>query len=261
VLWVVNTVKRCQKISRALKEKLGDTINVGVYHSRFKLQDRQRRHRETVDAFRAPTQGECPAAIAVTTQVCEMSLDLDADLLITEHAPVSSLVQRFGRANRHLRRGPDFRATLLTYAPESNLPYDKKELEAADNFLANLPKDGVSQRCLALALEKYALVERDASGSSAFIDGGYFATRGELRDNDDVGVAVVLDRDLVEFKRLAKARLPTDGLTLTVPKRHAREIEDGGLPPWIKTADSSSYDEWLGFYVADEQDSSTGLHL
>ncbi|HAJ61331.1 MAG TPA: hypothetical protein DCP31_20455, partial [Cyanobacteria bacterium UBA8543] len=63
------------------------------------------------------------AVIAVTTQVCEMSLDLDADILITELAPISSLVQRFGRANRHRARGDEFRAKLLVYEPEKPEPY------------------------------------------------------------------------------------------------------------------------------------------
>ena len=193
VLWVVNTVRRCQHLARQLAA--GTTGRVGVYHSRFKLEDRQRRHRETVDAFRAPDEGEARPAIAVTTQVCEMSLDLDADLLITEHAPVSSLVQRFGRANRHLRRGPEFRARLLTYAPESATPYDKRELEAAIAFLDELAGREVSQRELAECLERHALSERESSGATAFVSGGYFATAGDLRDTDDVGAVVVLDAD------------------------------------------------------------------
>jgi CRISPR-associated endonuclease/helicase Cas3 len=155
VLWVVNTVRRCQQLARSLKSQT--TEHVGVYHSRFRLQDRQLRHRETIDAYRAPTSGEPIAAIAVTTQVCEMSLDLDADVLITEHAPISSLVQRFGRANRHLRRGRSFRATILTYAPESHTPYDKKDLEAASTFLAEFAGRDVSQRELAEGLERHGL--------------------------------------------------------------------------------------------------------
>lgn len=252
VLWVVNTVRRCQQLGRALKLRLGPSMTVGVYHSRFRLEDRQQRHRETIDAFRAPTTGDPPPAIAVTTQVCEMSLDLDADLLITEHAPISSLVQRFGRANRHQRRGLDFRATLLTYAPESAAPYDKKDIEAASKFLAELGRRDVSQRDLALGLGKPALNERDASGNTPFIHGGYFATAGALRDSDDIGAAVVLDSDLERFKALTKHNKPTDGLRLTVPKKHARSSEDSGLPLWLKTADGSRYDNWLGFMVDDE---------
>jgi CRISPR-associated endonuclease/helicase Cas3 len=252
VLWVVNTVRRCQQLARALRQRLGEEAGVGVYHSRFRLEDRQRRHRETIDAFRAPAGGEPVPAIAVTTQVCEMSLDLDADLLITEHAPISSLVQRFGRANRHLRRGAAFRATLLTYEPESNAPYDKKDLEAASRFLAQLSGRDVSQRDLAVALETHALAERDASGSTAFVHGGYFATAGALRDGDDIGAAVVLDSDLDRYKQLEKRGEPTDGLRLTVPKKHARIAEGSGLPLWLRTADGCRYDSWLGFVVDDE---------
>jgi CRISPR-associated endonuclease/helicase Cas3 len=258
VLWVVNTVRRCQRLARALKQRVGAELRVGVYHSRFKLEDRQDRHRETIDAFRAPATGEPPAAIAITTQVCEMSLDLDADLLITENAPISSLVQRFGRANRHLRRGAAFRATLLTYAPESAAPYDKKELEAASKFLSELSNRDVSQRDLADGLMKYALIERDASGSTAFIHGGYFATAGALRDSDDIGAPVVLDCDVQRFKDLTKHGEPTDGLRLTVPKKHARAIEGSGLPLWLKTADGARYDAWLGFVIDDEPSLSLG---
>jgi CRISPR-associated endonuclease/helicase Cas3 len=129
VLWVVNTVKRCQQIALMLDRELG--IKVLSYHSRFRLCDRQRIHGQTVAAF----QQDGTAAIAVTTQVCEMSLDLDADVLITEVAPVPSLVQRFGRANRHLSRGRDFRAWLYTYEPESAMPYTREELHIARAFL------------------------------------------------------------------------------------------------------------------------------
>lgn len=252
VLWVVNTVRRCQELARMLNARLAPDIKVGVYHSRFKLADRQRRHRQTVDAFRAPTVGDPAPAIAVTTQVCEMSLDLDADLLITEHAPISSLVQRFGRANRHLRRGSHFRATLLTYAPESPAPYERSELEAAGTFLAALSGRDVSQRDLAAGLARYAPTERDASGSTAFLDGGYFAIAGALRESDDAGVPVILDADLARFRELRRCNQPTDGLHLTVPKKHARSAEGVGLPVWLKTADGARYDEWLGFVVDDE---------
>ncbi len=250
VLWVVNTVRRCQRLARTLREQLD--IDVGVYHSRFRLEDRQHRHRETIDAFRSPAHGEPTPAIAVTTQVCEMSLDLDADVLITEHAPISSLVQRFGRANRHLRRGSAFRARLLTYAPEAAAPYDRKDLEASSTFLNGLAGRDISQRELASGLEQHARAERDASGSSAFIDGGYYAVAAALRDSDDIGASVILDGDVTRFKDLEKQKKPTDGLHLTVPKKHARPADGLGLPPFLRTADSSRYNPWLGFLVDDE---------
>lgn len=97
VLWVVNTVDRCREISFDLVDKIGDD-NVLTYHSRFTLDDRKNRHAETIEAFKFQA-GKRQPVIAVTTQVCEMSLDLDADVLITELAPIPSMVQRFGRSN------------------------------------------------------------------------------------------------------------------------------------------------------------------
>ena len=252
VLWVVNTVRRCQQLAHELQQRLSKETQVGVYHSRFKLEDRQHRHRETIDAFRAPLVGEPRATIAVTTQVCEMSLDLDADVLITEHAPISSLVQRFGRANRHLRRGAAFRARLLTYSPESELPYDRKDLAASATFLAELAGKDVSQRDLATGLERHARGERDASGSTAFTEGGYFAVAAALRDSDDIGAPVVLDDEVDRFKDAKRRNLPTDGLQLTVPKRYALIADGLGLPSFLKIADHRRYDQWLGFVVDDD---------
>jgi CRISPR-associated endonuclease/helicase Cas3 len=258
VLWVVNTVRRCQELSRTLKAQLGNQVRVDVYHSRFRLEDRQRCHRATVDAFRAPDEGTPAPAIAVTTQVCEMSLDLDADVLITEHAPISSMVQRFGRANRHLRRGNAFRATLLTYPPVSHRPYEKRDLDASSRFLVDLSDTSVSQRALALGLEKHGLSERNASGSTAFIDGGYFATRGALRDSDDFGAPAILDTDVARFKELAAANAPTDGLVVTVPRKYARRADGAGLPAWLRVADGARYDAWLGFVTDDGPASDNG---
>jgi CRISPR-associated endonuclease/helicase Cas3 len=117
VLWVVNTVARCQALAQELEATTGQTVL--SYHSRFRLCDRQRVHRQTVSAF----QSRSETSVALTTQVCEMSLDLDADVLITETAPISAMIQRFGRANRHLARGSDFRAKLVVYSPPRPAPY------------------------------------------------------------------------------------------------------------------------------------------
>jgi CRISPR-associated endonuclease/helicase Cas3 len=223
-----------------------------VYHSRFKLEDRQQRHRDTVDAFRAPVDGEPRPAIAVTTQVCEMSLDLDADVLVSERAPISSLVQRFGRANRHLRRGLEFRARLITYPPESHLPYEREELDAASRFLSSFTGRDVSQRDLAEGLATYSPVGRLSSGETRFLEGGYFATPGPLRDSDDAGSPVILDGDLELYRELHHRREPTDGLRLTVPRKFARAAEEAGLPAWLMLADSERYNSNLGFLVEDD---------
>jgi len=248
VLWVVNTVKRCQALAARLGETFPDVI---AYHSRFKLDDRQARHRSALDAFKAPKTGLLAPAIAVTTQVCEMSLDLDADVLISEHAPISSLVQRFGRANRHLRRGMDFRASILTYAPDNQRPYERDEIEAASRFLASLDGRDVSQRELAEGLVTYGLPQRNAEGQTRFTAGGFFATPGPLRDSDDVGCRVILDSDIEAFRALKAKKRATDGLCLTVPRSFARDSDYPSLTGRLRVADGQRYSCTLGFIVDD----------
>lgn len=258
VLWVVNTVTRCQEVARQLQEIFGNSQKVEVYHSRFRLRDRQDCHRRTVDAFAAPRSGDVRPALAVTTQVCEMSLDLDADVLVTEHAPISSLVQRFGRANRHLRRGKDFRARILTYPPESSLPYDREELDCASRFLAEISDQDVSQRALAEGLRQHSPSGWIQRGDASFLEGGYYAQPGNLRDSDDRGRPCIRDIDVEEYKALRARHAPADGLVMTVPKRFVKSEECTGLPSWLGTVDSAQYDPWLGFVAENEPQKQKG---
>lgn len=281
VLWVVNTVRRCQLVSRRLAGRLG--IRPLTYHSRFRLSDRQQRHAATVRAFQdtghgdhghgdhghGAQSGDRPRntpAIAVTTQVCEMSLDLDADVLISELAPASALVQRMGRANRHLARGPDFRAAVYLYAPPDHAPYAKDDLAAARALLDELRSAGVlhqaSQQHLAAALERHATPEpRVPIDSAGFLTGGYFAVPGDFRDSDDHAATCVLDSDLPALEALRADRhwrerdLP--GYLLSVPRRRLVDLPGGSndRPPWLPAyvhiAPGSEYDPELGFLAGD----------
>ena len=246
ILWVVNTVDRCRDIANRLSVELN--TEVITYHSRFRLKDRQKRHTETVNAF-AYSQGKQQRAIAVTTQVCEMSLDLDADILITELAPISALVQRFGRSNRHLSRGEDFRAQILIYEPKKVLPYKKEKLDKAKDFLAEITGE-ISQRYLAEKLETHSIAERFADGSSSFITGGYWATSEPFRDGDNYSVSAILDIDLDEIEKLIEQRKPIDGFIVPIPKKYSLEDfknRPKNLPKYLAFASSQFYSETRGF--------------
>lgn len=243
VLWVVNTVGRCQALADELEMTLG--VPVTSYHSRFRLIDRQRRHRETVDAF----QQRDRAAIAVTTQVCEMSLDLDADVLVTERAPVASLVQRFGRANRHRARGDAFCASILVYEPESIVPYASDEMKASARFLGEVVGEQVSQRALADALVRHAPGEPAADGSARFLDGGYYAVAGSFREEEDRSRPCVLETDLSAVLESITRRRPIDAYLVSVPRRSAlSEVErPSRLPTYVGIASADNYSERRGF--------------
>lgn len=249
VLWVVNTVDRCQQAAAALAVHVEDVL---VYHSRFILTDRQRAHAAVVEAFK----GDAPA-IAVTTQVCEMSLDLDADVLITELAPVPSLVQRFGRSNRSPSRPHAFRAEVLWYEPPSALPYDRRELEVARRFLADFGDTEVSQRDLSEGLEAHSLGEPDPRDSAAFLLSGYYATPGSLRETDEHSKSCVLDRDLAAVVELRERRQPIDGYIVPAPKRKFIIEDDAAirparLPKYLGIVRARDYDPKIGLRISQE---------
>lgn len=251
VLWVVNQVGRCQYLARRLSEILSETVL--CYHSRFRLGDRRDRHKDTVAAF-AFQSGVVAPALAVTTQVCEMSLDLDADVLITEWAPVSALVQRFGRANRHLKRGDSFRATLHTYRPERDLPYDREQLKAAECFLSALSGADISQEELATKLLLHSPKEPRPDGSARFLTGGYFAVPGSFRDAEELSFGSILDKDLAAVEAHRCQRKPIDSFIVPVP-RSSRAFLDATpsfLPKHLRVVDHRFYDEKLGF-LAESQ--------
>ena len=250
ILWVVNTVDRCRQIAADLEKELG--FDILTYHSRFKLKDRQKRHQETVAAFAFQQSARKPV-IAVTTQVCEMSLDLDADVLISELAPISSLVQRLGRSNRSSERPKTFRSQVFVYEPEGDLPYNPNELEAARKFMGEVSEQGeVSPWYLADALLRHSPKEQYADGSSSFVDGGYWAIAEPFRDRDNYSVDAILDSDLETVKTLVEKRDPdVAGYVLPVPKKYAKEEN---RPNWMlrdmrymKIADSKLYCPKRGF--------------
>ncbi|MCZ2207887.1 CRISPR-associated helicase Cas3', partial [Cylindrospermopsis raciborskii] len=123
-----NRVKDAQSVYRKLKEDAASNFKVFLYHSRFIYKDRFKRHREVIDAFKDSVL----PVILVATQVAEMSLDLSADLLITQLANVPALIQRLGRLNRRYCGKPQ----LAIFCPDNlpNYPYSHEELEESKRF-------------------------------------------------------------------------------------------------------------------------------
>lgn len=254
VLWVVNRVAAAQALTRRLRDELGEVVS--CYHSRYKLDDRRRIHGEVVAAF----QQRGRASFAVTTQVCEMSLDLDADLLITELAPPTAMVQRFGRANRHAVPGAAFRASLLVYRGEQVLPYTAPELGLGQRLVDRFRGRAVSQADLAEALLSLDLAETAPDGTARFLSSGYFATPGSLRNTDGPSKAAVLDVDLARYVELSNQRKPTDGLMLSVPEKvpEVPRPRPDCLPRFVTIVSAETYEPTLGFWrAAAEQGGAT----
>ena len=85
--------------------------HAALHHARFARPDRTALDHEIEVRFgkKASASG---GAVAVATQTVQQSLDLDADLLLTDLAPMDVLLQRLGRVHRHRARDPHRPHTL-----------------------------------------------------------------------------------------------------------------------------------------------------
>ncbi|MBL7798058.1 MAG: CRISPR-associated helicase Cas3' [Saprospiraceae bacterium] len=92
VLVVVNTVDEAIRLYEKYKPY---TPHIMCYHSRFIQLDRQEKEKMILEREKT---GE--SFLLVATQVVEVSLDIDFDVLFTENAPMDALIQRAGRVNR-----------------------------------------------------------------------------------------------------------------------------------------------------------------
>jgi CRISPR-associated endonuclease/helicase Cas3 len=108
VLWIRNTVADAQETFAQLKSANREGgPEIAVLHSRFPQFRRQQLEDDWLERLdktgaRRPRNG----CVLLSTQVAEQSVDIDADLLITDLAPTDMLLQRLGRLWRHERARP-----------------------------------------------------------------------------------------------------------------------------------------------------------
>ena len=91
IIITCNTVKKAQEMYGELEKRIGK--NVLLYHGRFNNKDHYKKLKILTSSN--------PPQILVATQIIEISLDINYDVLITEAAPIDSLIQRMGRVNRY----------------------------------------------------------------------------------------------------------------------------------------------------------------
>lgn len=120
LLVILNTVARAQAVYKHLRES---SVPVELLHGRLTTASRATRTASLVE--RLGTAGDRPERlVVVATQIAEQSFDVDADLLITDIAPMDLLLQRIGRLHRHERRdrhaGFECPTTVITGVGQSN---------------------------------------------------------------------------------------------------------------------------------------------
>jgi len=122
VLWICNTVAAAQ----ATAGKLASLNNqggprIGLLHARFPFFQREKLETKWLAALGPPPAKRPAGCILVSTQIVEQSVDVDADLLVTELAPTDMILQRIGRLWRHQRARPLPRPEVWVLAESASL--------------------------------------------------------------------------------------------------------------------------------------------
>jgi CRISPR-associated endonuclease/helicase Cas3 len=113
VLVIRNTVADCIATQTALEgfaadQQAGMLLRcngaAAPHHSRYSREDRQALDEAIEKRF--GKSSPCAGLVAIATQTVQQSLDLDADLLLTDLCPFDVLLQRVGRLHRHSRSRP-----------------------------------------------------------------------------------------------------------------------------------------------------------
>jgi CRISPR-associated endonuclease/helicase Cas3 len=124
-----------------------------------------------------------------------MSLDLSADLIVSQIAPIPALIQRLGRLNR--RAAADDPWPFLVYGldfdAKATAPYEPEDLTEAKAWLERLGTGGLSQRDLSDAWIPRPEPPRRTT-ACAWLDGGYETRARPLRQGSP-GIEIILHED------------------------------------------------------------------
>ena len=96
IIVILNHVQSAVKLYNELMK--GDSISaesIVLLHSHFRFDDKNNKIKKALKLSNSREK-----SIIISTQVIEAGIDVSCDTMYTEPAPLSSLVQRFGRCNR-----------------------------------------------------------------------------------------------------------------------------------------------------------------
>ncbi|MDX1905287.1 MAG: CRISPR-associated helicase Cas3' [Thermonemataceae bacterium] len=128
VLVIYNTIGKAQATFEQLQKDFPDIPKM-LIHSRFKRGDRVALEKDLTENFNTKTE----ACVVVSTQVVEVSLDISFDRMITQAAPLDSLIQRFGRVNRKRNKDTNgkYKPVHIIKPTGNVLPYQMETLKAS----------------------------------------------------------------------------------------------------------------------------------
>ena len=141
-LVICNRVNRAQELYKALIQQTSEELT--LIHSRFRAAERQALNQKLRELKQKLEEGKL-SDILIATQAIEAGVDISAQVLFTELAPWSSMVQRFGRCNRY----GECSAPASVYwidipdLKKNASPYASEQLEQARSLLKDLSEVGL----------------------------------------------------------------------------------------------------------------------
>ncbi|AIU70040.1 RNA helicase [Thermococcus eurythermalis] len=148
---IVNTVERAVELyNRALDEDTGfGKDRIVLIHGRMKPSHKQ----ALIDRLRRLKNEEF---LLIGTQAVEAGVDFSSDVMVTDRAPINSLLQRLGRLARHARDS-EGQVVIMEDAPTG--PYPSEKVELTVNLLK---EEGIHPR----VPQTYERIVNEVHGSS-----------------------------------------------------------------------------------------------
>lgn len=143
VLICCNTIARTQQIYHQLNEKLKERIPILVLHGRYNGRDRRIKEKSILAAAGGKDATIKQSLIVIATQVVEVSLNIDLDVLYSDPAPLEALIQRFGRINR--RRIYDW-APVYVFTQPIDTVYKATLIEKTLKILQHLDGEFIEEQ-------------------------------------------------------------------------------------------------------------------
>lgn len=134
-LIIVNRVSRAQSLYTFIKRLAGSKTRVVLVHSRFRSSERRDINQTLADTARDSNRD----IIIVSTQAVEAGVDISSHTLITELAPITSMVQRFGRCNRRGEYEDDAQIFCIDANKSDSSPYEDNAMKKSREWVSQLP--------------------------------------------------------------------------------------------------------------------------
>lgn len=186
---VCNTVSKAVELYQKLKDKIKPEPI--LIHSRFFDDDRYRIEEKIERLFGKNSQEE---AVLITTQVIEVGMDISANMVLSELAPIDSLIQRAGRC---CRWGGD--GNFRVFGVRHYAPYEKRFVDLTKDTLLKF-----QSRRLSWELEKSLvdqILDENFSGLSRPQAAGKalkYLSEGAFRGSSSIAERAVRDSLSVE---------------------------------------------------------------